>query len=122
MKIKVDEDLPRELVRKVAGVIPDTTSVVAQGISGASDNDLWDHVQAEGRFLITGDKGFADIRKHPPQHHHGVLLLRPDNPCVPEFLDLIGHVLDLNVIHDLLSSVAVVSPKGLRVRREKASG
>lgn len=57
MKIKVDEDLPRELVRKVAGVIPDTTSVVAQGISGASDNDLWDHVQAEGRFLITGNKG-----------------------------------------------------------------
>ena len=119
MKIKVDEDLPKKLVEMVGEVIPDTTSVIGERISGASDQELWERVQAEGRFLITGDKGFADIRKHPPGHHHGVLLLRPDNPCIPEFIALIRHVLELNVIRDLGGSIAVVSPKGLRVRRGK---
>ncbi len=119
MKIKIDEDLPKRLVEMVADVVFDTTSVIEERISGASDQELWERVQEEGRFLITGDKGFADIRQHPPGHHYGVLLLRPDNPCVPEFIALIRDVLELNVIRELGGSVAVVSPRGLRVRKGK---
>ncbi len=50
-------------------------------------------VQAEGRFLVTADKGFADIRLYPPGTHGGVLLLRPDEDGIAPLVDLLAHVL-----------------------------
>ena len=69
MKIKIDEDLPKTVGKLVREVFPDTTSVLDEGLSGTLDPELWKVVQMEGRFLITGDKGFANIRKYPPGTH-----------------------------------------------------
>ncbi|MBW2068478.1 MAG: DUF5615 family PIN-like protein [Deltaproteobacteria bacterium] len=77
MKIKVDENLPRsiaELLRK-RGYHAET--VTEENMSGWKDEDLWEAVQREGMFLITADKGFANIHRYPSGSHGGVLLLRP---------------------------------------------
>ena len=42
-------------------VVPDTLSVIDEGLSGILDPGLWDIVQKEHRLLITGDKAFANI-------------------------------------------------------------
>jgi predicted nuclease of predicted toxin-antitoxin system len=83
MKIKIDEDLPKAVAELVRQLFPDTASVLEEGISGILDPELWEIAQEEGRFLITGDKGFANIRKYPPGTHYGVLLLRPDGEGIP---------------------------------------
>jgi predicted nuclease of predicted toxin-antitoxin system len=75
VRIKVDEDLPHVVVSllRQAG-FEDTRSVVEQGMGGWKDSSVWKAVQEEGRFFITADKGFADIRLYPPGEHAGVLL------------------------------------------------
>lgn len=72
VRVKVDEDLPRQ----VADILSSVT-VWGQGWQGASDEVVWRRVQAEGRWLVTADKEFdkefADLRRHPPGSHAGVI-------------------------------------------------
>jgi predicted nuclease of predicted toxin-antitoxin system len=119
LKIKVDEDLPKAVAESIRRVIPDTLTVVDEGLSGILDPGLWDTAQGEGRFLITGDKAFANIRKYPPGTHHGVLLLRPNENGILQMLKLIDDVLKLSNLEDLSGCIAVASPGRLKVRRPK---
>ena len=115
--IKVDEDLPRAAVRLLREHDYNAVSVVDQQMGGWKDPPLWKIVQEENRFLVTADKGFADIRKYPPGTHAGLLLLRPDEDGIRPILDLLAKVLASYKLADLSRSVTVVTPRGTRIRR-----
>jgi predicted nuclease of predicted toxin-antitoxin system len=115
--IKADEDLPSAAVRLLRGRDYDAVSVVDQQMGGWKDPSLWKVVQEESRFLVTADKGFADIRKYPPGTHAGVLLLRPDEDGIRPVVDLLNKVLASYRLEDLSRSVTVATPRGIRIRR-----
>jgi predicted nuclease of predicted toxin-antitoxin system len=117
VRIKIEEDLPKRVAEAVRGVVPDTVTVAEEGLSGVLDPELWETVQKEKRFLITGDKAFANIKQYPPGTHAGVLLLRPDEDGIPQTLDLIQAVLNLGILESLGGCIAVATPRRLRVRR-----
>jgi predicted nuclease of predicted toxin-antitoxin system len=118
MLIKIDEDLPRLAVTllRERGYLAD--SVVEQGMSGWKDATLWHSIQAENRFLVTGDKGFADIRLYPPGSHAGIMLLRPDQDGIRPILELLEKVLQSYDLAGLSGTITVVTPRGVRVRRK----
>lgn len=117
MKIKVDEDLPRVAVWMLRARGHGATGVVEQGMGGWKDSPLWQAVQGEHRFLITADKGFADIRLHPPGSHMGVLLLRPDQDGIRPVIELLELFLAGYDLEAVARTVTVVTPRGIRVRR-----
>ena len=117
LKIKTDEDLPASVAVKLCGVGYLAETVIEEGMGGAKDPALWRAVQAEGRFLITADKGFADVRKYPPGTHRGVLLLRPDEDGIGLVEALVELVLREGGLERLRGAVAVASPRGLRIRK-----
>lgn len=116
-QVKVDEDLPAAVTRLIRDAGYDATGVVEQGMRGWADSALWAAVQAEGRFLVTGDKGFADTRVHVPGAHAGVLLLRPDEDGIRPLIDLIEMVLSQYTLENLAATVTVATPRGIRIRR-----
>lgn len=116
LNIKVDEDLPFQVVELVRGAGHNVETVAGQGMGGAKDSVLWAAVQAERRFLITADKGFADVRVHPPGTHGGVLLLRPDEDGIQPLVDLMRRVLHEGVLDQLRGTVTVATPRGIRIR------
>ena len=117
MHIKVDEDLPRAVTALlVQAGYTETMSVADQRMGGWTDAALWEAVQREGRFLVTADKGFADMRSHPPGEHAGVLLLRPDADGVQPLIDLLQRVLAAGGISTLQGAVSVATPRGVRTR------
>lgn len=121
MRIKIDEDLPKAVIGLLREHDYDVDSVLSQGMSGWKDPALWQAIQAEERFLITADKGFADIRKYPLGMHQGVMLLRPDQAGIRPIVELLRRVLveyDLNI---LAGTTAVVTPRSIRIRRAKES-
>ena len=120
MKIKIDEDLPKGVAESVRRVVPDTLTVMEEGLSGILDPELWKTTQKEHRFLITGDKAFANIRQYPPGTHSGVLLLRPNENGILQMRELIRDVLNLGKLENLAGCVAVATPGRLRVRRPKS--
>lgn len=64
ISIKLDEDLPYELVGVMQAKGFDVSNVRLQGWTGRPDKALLAGIQAEGRWLLTADKGFSDIRRY----------------------------------------------------------
>ena len=118
MRIKVDEDLPLVIAQRLRDQDYEAKSVIEQGMGGWKDPELWQAIQAEGRFLITADKGFADIRVYPPGTHAGVLLLRPDEDGIRPLLELLEKVTQTYDLERLREMVTVANPRGIRIRRE----
>ena len=121
MKIKIDEDLPKAVVEMVRKHVSDTTTVLEERLSGTLDPDLWKIIQREGRFLITGDKAFANIRRYPPGTHFGVLLLRPDEEGIPQLRLLVDEILKSGMLENLTGCIAVATPGRLRIRKPKTT-
>lgn len=117
IRVKIDEDLPIQMTEIFAQHGYEATTVVEQGWQGLADEQLWPRVQQEGRFLVTADKGFADLRTHPPGSHSGILLLRLDEESRRSYLALAGAVLQQLDIDGHVGDVIVASPRGIRIRR-----
>jgi predicted nuclease of predicted toxin-antitoxin system len=116
MKIKVDEDLPKGVAFMLRDNGYDAITVLEQGMGGWKDPSLWVAVQNEGRFLVTADKGFADVRAFPPGSHVGVLLLRPGKDGIQPTLNLLAGILKTCRLDLLTGTVTVATPRGLRIR------
>ncbi|MFZ0890077.1 MAG: DUF5615 family PIN-like protein [Candidatus Binataceae bacterium] len=120
-RVKIDEDLPRQIADMVAARGHDAATVVGQGWQGASDHDLWPRVQRERRWLITADKGFADLRRHPPGSHAGVILLRAQEESRRAYLELARIALERVRLDEIAGAVVVVTYRGVRIRRAAIS-
>lgn len=117
MLIKVDEDLPPIVAERLRQKGYNASTVVEQEMGGWKDPILWQAIQAEGRFLVTADKGFANIKAYPPETHAGVLLLRPDDDGIRPILILLEEVLANFNLETLTKTVTVATSRGLRIRR-----
>jgi predicted nuclease of predicted toxin-antitoxin system len=117
LKVIVDEDLPRQAVQLLREHGHDAASVVEQGMGGWKDPSLWIAIQKDERYLVTGDKGFGDIRVYPPGTHRGILLLRPAEDGIRPILELLQKVLDSYKLEDLVGAITVATPRGIRLRR-----
>lgn len=116
-QVKIDEDLPRQIADLVAARGYDAATVMGQGWQGVSDDELWPRVQDEGRWLITADKGFADLRLHPAGSHAGVILLRAPEESRRAYLELAAIAVDRLKLDELAGAVVVVTYRGVRIRR-----
>lgn len=120
MRIKIDENLPRQITILFGAKGRNATTVIEQGWGGLSDEGLWPLVQIDRRWLVTGDKGFADVRRYPPGSHCGVILLRPGEENRRGFIELALRLLDDLDLEELDGAVIVATPSGIRIRRPAA--
>jgi len=117
IRVKVDEDLPKQIADLFTERGYDAATVAEQGWQGLPDRELWPHVQQEGRWLVTADKGFADLRAHPPGSHTGVLLFRLDEESRRGYLELAQAALQQLDLEGLAGAVIVVTRRGIRIRK-----
>jgi hypothetical protein len=66
---QLDENLPASLAALLTGRGHDTDTVLSEGLLGEDDLEVAVAAKAAGRMLFTLDKGFGDIRAHPPGTH-----------------------------------------------------
>jgi len=80
VKIKLDENLPVRAMEVLVALGHDVDTVPQEGLAGRSDADIWEAAQRSGRFLVTQDLDFSDIRTFEPGQHHGILVVRLSEP------------------------------------------
>jgi hypothetical protein len=117
VRFKVDENLPDEMAEMLSALGHDAVTVRDQGWQGMADDRLWRLIQAEGRWLVTADKEFADLRRRPPGTHAGILLLRPNREGLDEYLGLATDATRQLDFSEIAGSVVVVGNRGVRLRR-----
>lgn len=119
-RLKVDENLPSEIAELLNAQGFDAVTVLDQGWAGAADDDLWRLIQNERRWLVTADKGFADIRLYPPGTHAGVILLRADEEGLESYLRLATMVVKQLALDEVNGAVIVVTDRSIRIRSAPA--
>jgi len=117
MLVKIDENLPTSLVGLLAGRGHDAHHVEDEGLRAWMDPIVAAAAKPESRILLTLDVEFADIRKHPPGSHPGIVLFRSSISGAPAINHLVLELLAAVPDGDSAGLVTTVEQGKIRVRR-----
>jgi len=118
MRFLIDADLPRDTAVLLASYGHASEDVRDVGMGRAKDPEIAEYARERGSCLLSGDWGFSNIRKFPPQKHHGIVVLGvPDGATGKETLDVLRVLLERpDVIEKLAGRLAVVDKGRIRLR------
>lgn len=120
--VKLDENLsiqlPAELLK--AGVEAHTCQ--QEGLLGQSDEEVGKAAAAENRMLFTLDLDFADMRRHRPGRHPGIVLFRPRSMGPGAVSSFVLEFVRTTSLDDLAGCIAIVEPGRVRIRRPDTFG
>ncbi len=117
MNLKLDENLPESLVQGLTRFSHVVDTVRTEGLAGQADPTVWNAAQKTGRFFVTQDLDFSDIRRFVPGTHHGLMLVRL---AVPGRRALSKRILEAFRLDDSKSwggCFVLLTDHKLRVRR-----
>ena len=116
MKIKLDENLPEALVVQLAELGHEVDNVRLENLAGRPDPAVWRAAQAAGRFFVTQDLDFSDIRQFAPGTHHGLMLVRLREPGQLALAAKISEVFALPEAETWRGAFVLLTDNKLRVR------
>jgi predicted nuclease of predicted toxin-antitoxin system len=119
VNIKLDENLPAQLARALTALGHDTDTVPQEGLAGQPDPDIWAAAQTAGRFFITQDVDFSDIRRYVPGTHVGLLLVRLRAPGLEALTRRIHDVFQREPVETWRWAFIIVTDHKLRIHRPK---
>jgi predicted nuclease of predicted toxin-antitoxin system len=117
MKLKLDENLPATLAERLGALGHDADTVPQEQLAGTSDQTVWAAAQAAGRFLITQDLDFSDLRQFEPGTHHGLMLVRLAAPSRKRLAERVGGIFETEQVEVWARCFVVVTDLKVRVRR-----
>ena len=117
MRIKLDENLPSELIQLLELLGHDVDSVPSENLTGQPDQSIWQAAQSADRFLITQDLDFSDVRQFKPGTHAGIMLVRLRFPSRRALIGRIETVFERERPGDWKGCFVVVSDRKVRIRR-----
>lgn len=121
MKVKLDENIPARLAGDLGELGHEVETVVAEGLTGRDDSQVWQAAQQESRFFVTQDLDFSDLRRFTPGSHAGLLLVRLRDPGRLALAAAVREVFSSQIAADLQGCFIVITEKKLRVLRPPAS-
>jgi predicted nuclease of predicted toxin-antitoxin system len=116
VKVKLDENLPAELLDDLRAAGHEADTVRNEGLTGSPDAVILERVRQDRRALFTLDKGIADIRAYPPEQHAGIVLFRPPSMGRGTTLAFVRSHLQAVLKLDLSGHLVVVTDLALRLR------
>lgn len=117
MKIKLDENLPKRLADILTQMGHDVDTVVEERIVSAPDADVLDAARVAGRFLITQDMDFSDIRRFSAERDPGLLVIRLRQPGRSALVQRILQVFETENVESWQGCFVVATDRKIRVRK-----
>lgn len=117
MLVKLDENLPSRLVNALVSLGHDVDTVFTEGLAGRPDEEVWNATQAAGRFLISQDLDFSDMRRFHPGIHCGILLVRLRNPGRNALFLKVKSLFENEATESWKGCFIVATERKLRIRR-----
>ncbi|HZK82868.1 MAG TPA: DUF5615 family PIN-like protein [Humisphaera sp.] len=117
MKIKLDENLPSELVDLLSERQHDVHTVPGEQLTGRNDDAIFQAAFAENRLLVTQDLDFSDIRRFKPGTHPGIVLIRLRDPNRRKLIERMKQILQSENIETWARCFVVIGDIRLRINR-----
>lgn len=119
MRLKLDQNLPSELIDDLRRLGHDVEHVYTEGLGGHADTDVWSAAESEGRLLMTQDIGFPDARLFRPGEHAGFILIRMKQPGRQAVAAKVRAVFATEDVESWRGCIVVISDSKVRVRRPR---
>lgn len=118
MKIKIDENMPVDVITVLENAGHDAHSVYSEGIEGCSDRQLIAICKKEKRLLITLDNDFSNIFVYPPDKFEGIIVLRVENQSKRAIIALINKILPVITSNEenICGQLWIVEENRIRIR------
>lgn len=81
--VKLDENVPDAVGGLLRAAGHDVALARDQQLAGANDERLLTVAAAEGRTLVTLDRDFTNILRHPPASTAGIVVIRLQEQILP---------------------------------------
>jgi predicted nuclease of predicted toxin-antitoxin system len=117
MRIKLDENLPLRLKEVLTSLAHDVHTVTDENLSGKNDRTIWEATQRDGRFLITQDLDFSDLRLFVPGTHCGILLVRLHFPDLENLRRRVSEIFREEDVTSWKGCFIVATERKIRVLR-----
>jgi predicted nuclease of predicted toxin-antitoxin system len=117
VKFKLDENLDGGLATLLTDRGHEADSVLAQGLSGTTDERLFGKCGEERRVLVTLDLDFADPLRFPPAGGPGIMVLRPRRNTLALIRETLTAALPALERDRIEGALWIVEPGRIRVYR-----
>ena len=116
MKIKLDENIPHAALAALQQLGHAVDSAQDEGLCGVADEQVFETAGNAGRFLITQDLDFSDMRRFRPGTHPGLLLLRLKDPGRRALLQRIVWLFQHEPVDSWAGCMVIVTENKIRLR------
>lgn len=116
MKLKLDENMPRALVKLLQESNYDVSTAEDEGLRGADDHQIALAARTEERILISFDVGFGDVRAFPVGQHAGMVVFRLRDQRWAALEGPARRVVDSRLLDRLAGGLAIVDETRMRIR------
>ncbi len=94
--VKLDENMPDSVAAILRAAGHDVALARDQNLTGSADDHLLAVVARESRALVTLDRDFTNILRHPPADAAGIVVFRLHNQTLP-LIRRLAHALALRL-------------------------
>ena len=115
MKFKLDENLDVRLASAMQAKGLDGDTVLSEGLSGTSDEGIFEVCKTTDRVLITLDLDFANPFRFPPGSASGIIVLRPQSANISQVRSLLFQALARLNEDRIKGRLWIVEPGRVRV-------
>ena len=116
LKVLVDENLPRRLAAFLKANGFETKDVRDVGLKGASDRNILAWAAQHEFLILTGDVGFASVKRFPP-NHFGIMVLRGCKDLTLErTMEVVLQCLRAISKEELQGKIFICEPGRVRIR------
>jgi hypothetical protein len=93
----------------------DVASARDEQLAGVPDDRLLSVAAAEGRLLVTFDRGFANVIQHPPNRTAGIVVIRLSEQALPRIRQVAMTLAGLLTSERVAGRLWVLSESRLRM-------
>ncbi|MFN3396354.1 MAG: DUF5615 family PIN-like protein [Thermodesulfovibrionales bacterium] len=119
MRIFANENLFEPIIDYLKSIGYDVLSIRDAGLSGISDDEVYE-MACKGKYtIITMDKDFSRMFRFPPEKCGGIIVVKIYKRSVNETLLIFKKFFESIQEKDILNNLVIITPEGLRIRRTK---
>ena len=119
MKIFANENLFEPIIDYLRSFGHDVLSIRDAGLSGISDDEVYQKACEENSVIITMDKDFSRMFRFPPEKCGGIIVVKIYKHTVDETLSLFKKAYESIQGRDVVENLVIITPDGVRIRRSK---
>lgn len=117
MKMFANENLFKPIIDFLRSRGHDVLSIRESGLSGISDDEVYQRACKEKRVIITMDKDFSRIFRFPPEKCGGIIVAKIYKRTVDDTLSIFKKFYESLQEKDILENLIIITPEGVRIER-----